>query len=102
MAKLNTSESIESLAAEIGENIYIDIAKWHLYLREAHLHTTLAEQIYPMLTSNSLEEGRVMQILQNISVKLGGGKREVPLADLLPMQCQVNLMDLLEEYQRKM
>ncbi len=102
MAKLNTSESIESLAAEIGENIYIDIAKWHLYLREAHLHTTLAEQIYPMLTSNSLEEGKVMQILQNISVKLGGGKREVPLADLLPMQCQVNLMDLLEEYQRKM
>jgi len=102
MAKLNTSESIESLAAEIGENIYIDIAKWHLYLREAHLHTTLAEQIYPMLTSNSLEEGRVMQVLQNISVKLGGGKREVPLADLLPMQCQVNLMDLLEEYQRKM
>lgn len=102
MAKLNTSESIESLAAEIGENIYIDIAKWHLYLREAHLHTTLAEQIYPMLTSNSLEEGRVMQILQNIPVKLGGGKREVSLADLLPMQCQVNLMDLLEEYQRKM
>lgn len=102
MAKLNTSESIESLAAEIGENIYIDIAKWHLYLREAHLHTTLAEQIYPMLTSNSLDEARVMQILQNIPVKLGGGKREVSLADLLPMQCQVNLMDLLEEYQRKM
>lgn len=102
MAKLNTSESIESLAAEIGENIYIDIAKWHLYLREAHLHTTLAEQIYPMLTSNSLEEARVMQILQNIPVKLGGGKREVSLADLLPMQCQVNLMDLLEEFQRKM
>jgi hypothetical protein len=102
MAKLNTTEAIETLAAEIGENIYIDVAKWHLYLREAHLHTTLAEQIYPLLTSNSLEEDRVVQILQNIPVKLGGGKREVPLADLLPMQCQVNLMDLLEEYQRSM
>jgi hypothetical protein len=102
MAKLNTTEAIETLAAEIGENIYIDVAKWHLYLREAHLHTTLAEQIYPLLTSNSLEEDRVVQILQNIPVKLGGGKREVPLADLLPMQCQVNLMDLLEEYQRAM
>lgn len=102
MAKLNTTEAIETLAAEIGENIYIDVAKWHLYLREAHLHTTLAEQIYPLLTSNSLEEDRVVQILQNIPVKLGGGKREVPLVDLLPMQCQVNLMDLLEEYQRSM
>jgi hypothetical protein len=102
MAKINTTEAIETLAAEIGENIYIDVAKWHLYLREAHLHTTLAEQIYPLLTSNSLEEDRVVQILQNIPVKLGGGKREVPLADLLPMQCQVNLMDLLEEYQRSM
>jgi hypothetical protein len=102
MAKINTTEAIETLAAEIGENIYIDVAKWHLYLREAHLHTTLAEQFYPLLTSNSLEEDRVVQILQNIPVKLGGGKREVPLADLLPMQCQVNLMDLLEEYQRSM
>jgi hypothetical protein len=102
MRQLNTSESIESLAAEIGENIYIDIAKWHLYLREAHLHTTLAEQIYPLLTSNSLADNRVMEILQKIPVKLGGGKREVPLADLLPKQCVANLMDILEEYQRKM
>lgn len=102
MANLSTRESIEALAAEIGENIYIDVAKWHLYLREAHLNTPLAEQIYPLLTSNNLSENGVMQILQNIPVKLGGGKREVPLSDLLPMQCQVNLMDILEEYQRNM
>ena len=102
MAKFNTTEAIEDLAAEIGDNVYIDVAKWHLYLKDAHLHTTLAEQLYPLLTNNSLKEDQVAQILQNISVKLGGGKREVPLADLLPMQCQVNLMDILEEYQRKL
>ncbi|MBD1833935.1 DUF3181 family protein [Cyanobacteria bacterium FACHB-472] len=102
MAKANTSEAIEALAAEIGENIYIDIAKWHLYLRDAHLHTVLAEQLYPMLLNDSLQEDRVLQVLENIPVKLGGGKREVPLIDLLPMQCQVNLMDLLEEYQRNL
>lgn len=102
MPNKNTSEAIEALAAEIGENIYIDIAKWHLYLREAHLHTVLAEQLYPLLTGGTLEEDRVLQILQNMPVKLGGGKREVPLSDLLPMQCQVNLMDLLEEYQRQL
>ncbi len=101
MASLSTTEAIEALAAEIGDNVYIDVAKWHLYLKDAHLHTTLAQQIYPLLT-NTLEEDQITKILQNMPIKLGGGKREVPLLDLLPMQCQVNLMDILEEYQRKM
>lgn len=101
MADLDTTELIEAIAAEIGENIYIDIAKWHLYLADAHLHTEIAEQIYPTLKENSLEENKVVQLLQNIPVKLGGGRREVPLADLLPMQCQVQLMDILEKYQRQ-
>jgi hypothetical protein len=98
----NTTQAIESLAAEIGENVYIDIAKWHLYLSDAHLHTVVAEQLYPMLEDGDLDADRVAQVLQKIPVKLGGGKREVPLADLIPMQCQVQLMDVLEEFQRKM
>ena len=102
MAKPNTTEIIEAIAAEIGENVYLDIAKWHLYLADAHLHTVLAEQLYPVLTSNSLDEDRVLQILQNTPVKIGGGKREIPLVDLLPKQFQVNLMEILEKYQRKL
>jgi hypothetical protein len=98
----NTTQAIESLAAEIGENVYIDIAKWHLYLRDAHLHTVVAEQLYSMLEDGNLDDDRVGQVLQSIPVKLGGGKREVPLADLIPMQCQVKLMDVLEEFQRNM
>jgi hypothetical protein len=98
----NTTQAIESLAAEIGENVYIDIAKWHLYLSDAHLHTVVAEQLYPMLEDGDLDADRVGQVLQGIPVKLGGGKREVPLADLIPMQCQVQLMDVLEEFQRQM
>ena len=101
MAKTNTSEAIEALAAEIGDNVYMDIAKWHLYLREAHLHTLIAERVYPMLASNSLEESQVLRILQEIPVKIGG-KREIPLADLVPTSSQVNLMDILEQFQRKM
>lgn len=98
----NTTQAIESLAAEIGKNVYIDIAKWHLYLRDAHLHTVVAEQLYPMLENGNLDDDKVGQVLQGIPVKLGGGKREVPLADLIPMQSQVHLMDVLEEFQRKM
>jgi hypothetical protein len=98
----NTTQAIESLAAEIGENVYIDIAKWHLYLSDAHLHTVVAQQLYSMLEDGNLDADRVAQVLQGIPVKLGGGKREVPLADLIPMQCQVQLMDVLEEFQQKM
>jgi len=102
MADLITTEAIEALAAEIGENIYMDIAKWHLFLAEAHLHTVLAEKFYPMLVDDVLQEDKVVQILSEIPVKLGGGKRELPLVDLIPMKCQMDLMDLLEEYQQKL
>ncbi|MEL7227741.1 MAG: DUF3181 family protein [Cyanobacteria bacterium P01_D01_bin.36] len=98
----NSTEILEALAAEIGENIYIDIAKWHLYLGVAKLHTPLAEKLLPMVSDDNISENAVVKILQEIPIKLGGGRRTVPLAELLPMQCQVNLIDLLEEYQRKL
>ena len=97
-----STQDIEALAAQVGENIYIDVAKWHLYLNDAHLHTIVAERVYPLLEDNSLSEDAVTSILQEIPVKLGGGKTELALNDLLPMQCQVNLLDLLEEYQKDM
>ena len=101
MANPNITQEIEDLAAEIGEKIYIDVAKWHLYLSDAHLHTTVAQQAYPLLEDQSVSEDEVLKILRGISVQLGGGRKEVPLIDLLPMQCQVSLVDLLEEYQDK-
>ena len=102
MGTASSSEILEGLAAEIGENIYIDIAKWHLYLGVANLHLPLAEKLLPMVTDDNISEDAVVEVLQSISVKLGGGRRTVPLAELLPMQCQVNLVDLLEEYQRNL
>ncbi|MDB9311975.1 DUF3181 family protein [Spirulina sp. CS-785/01] len=98
----NPTAEIEQLAAEIGDKVYMDIAKWHLYLSDAQLHTVVAQRVYPLLEDNQLNEDNVMQILQEIAVKIGGGKRELPLAELIPMHCQVDLMDLLEEYQRNL
>ena len=97
-----TTPEIEALAAKIGENIYIDVAKWHLYLSDAHLHTVVAEKVYPILEDDSLSENAVTSILESIPVKLGGGKTELSLSKLLPMQCQMTLIDLLEEYQKDM
>lgn len=93
---------IEKLAAQIGENIYIDVAKWHLYLNDAHLHTVVAEKVYPLLEDNSLSEDAITSILQDIPVKLGGGKTEVPLTKLIPSANQSDLVQLLEEYQAEM
>jgi hypothetical protein len=100
MPNSNNSEAIEQLAAAIGKDVYIDVAKWHLYLRDAHLHTVLAEQLYPILGKNVTEE-QVLQVLREIPVKLGGGKLETPLANLLPMQSQMHLMDIIEEFAAK-
>ncbi len=101
MANSPSTPAIEALAAEIGESIYIDVAKWHLYLAEAHLHTPLAESLYPLL-SEPLQEDDVLARLRSISVPLGGGKVQVSLADLVPVSCQIRLLDLLEEYQRNL
>jgi hypothetical protein len=102
MANALSASDLDALASEIGKTIYIDVAKWHLYLTDAHLDTVLAKQLAPLVTAGSLEESQVMQVLSALTVPLGGGKRELPLLELLPMQCQVNLMDLLEDFQRRL
>lgn len=102
MTNGSTTQIIETLAAEIGDKVYIDIAGWHLYLSDAQLHTTLAEKFYPILTEEIPSEAQVVEILHDVSVKLGAGKTEVPLVDLLPMQCQTNLIEVLEEFKQQM
>ncbi len=97
-----TTREIEALAAEIGENIYIDVAKWHLYLADAHLHTTIAKKVYPVLEDDALSKEELLQILRDIPVTLGDGKKELPLLDLLPPKCEDSLMDLLLEYKENM
>ena len=97
-----STPEIEKLAAAIGENVYLDVAKWHLYLNDAHLHTVVAEKVYPLLEDNSLSEDGVKSVLQNISVKLGGGQTEITLNKLIPPANQSDLLELLEEYQKDM
>ncbi|USR92749.1 DUF3181 family protein [Phormidium yuhuli AB48] len=95
-----STREIEKLAAEIADKIYLDVAKWHLYLGDAHLHIPLAERFYPLLEADSLTEAALESVLQEISVPVGGGRRELPLRDLLPRAGQQDLMELLEIYQK--
>lgn len=101
MAK-NSTEAIEALAAELGEALYLDVAKWHLYLNDAHLHTPLAEQLLPLLEQGPIQEQTILGVLQAFKVKVGGGRHEISLLELLPVSCQMTLIDLLEAFQRQL
>ena len=101
MTNGSTTQRIESLAAEIVDKVYMDITGWHLYLSDAKLHLNLAEKFYPILIEEVPSEGQVLEILQGVPVKLGAGRKQVPLIDLLPMQCQTDLMEVLAEFREK-
>ncbi|MEM9136307.1 MAG: DUF3181 family protein [Cyanobacteria bacterium P01_F01_bin.42] len=99
MGKSFTSQDIEELAADIGRDVYIDVAKWHLFLADAHLHTSIAEKVAVLIEDDDVSDESVQTILQRIAIPLGGGKKELPLIDLLPVQSLVSLMDIIEEHQ---
>jgi hypothetical protein len=95
-----SSEQLERLAADIGDNVYIDIAKWHLYLKDAKLHTVVAEKALDMISDKNVTGDTVNAILAQVNISLGGGRKELPLSDLLPVTCQAKLLDILQEFAR--
>ncbi|MGD1943444.1 MAG: DUF3181 family protein [Leptolyngbyaceae cyanobacterium] len=93
------AETIEALAASIGEVVYIDVAKWHLYLNDAKLHTLVAQRLYPLVADKRLAEADIAQVLQDVPISLGGGRKQLPLADLVPTACMSDLIRALEDFQ---
>jgi hypothetical protein len=97
----NNQELIENLAAEIGDNIYIDVAKWHLHLNDAKLHTIVAQKAYSLLLDNNLNGDNLTALLRDVTVPLGGGRTQLSLLDLIPVTHQAKLMDILQEFKRE-
>lgn len=96
------AETIEALAANIGEVVYIDVAKWHLYLNDAKLHTLVAQRLYPMVADDRIEESEISQVLQDIPIPLGGGRKQLPLMDLVPASCMGDLVRVLEDFKDRL
>ncbi len=94
-----TAEEIEELAATIGEVVYMEVAKWRLYLNDAHLHVALAEGIAPLLEENRLDREELLECLQSFTVTLGSGKN-VPITDLIPDRVITQLWEILLEDDR--
>lgn len=97
-----STELLDQLAAEIGDQIYLDIAQWHLYLDDAKLSRRLAELLITPLEQGQIDENTVMVTLSQFPVKVGGGRRQVSLLDLIPMACVTALIEILEEFQKRL
>jgi len=80
---MSTSERIEKLAATIAEEVYIDIAKWHLYLNDAHLHRPLAEKFYALLP-NRITSADVAKVLNGTMIAIRWWKARNPTQRLNP------------------
>jgi hypothetical protein len=100
MANSNTTQALESLAADIGESIYIEVAKWHLYLSDAHLDKTVAEKAFALIEDQAVSSSAIAKILQDIKVPIGGGKQQISLSELIPDAGQSKLLQLLEDAQQ--
>lgn len=98
MANPISAQTLEALAADIGQAAYIDVAQWHLYLNDAKLHTTIAQQVYPLLMDDKLDKTSLAKVLQAIPVAIAGGKGRIPLLELLPVACQDDLLNALEDF----
>jgi hypothetical protein len=93
-----STSHVEALAAEIGEQVYIDVARWHLFLSDAKLARPLAEALLPLVEDDRIQEKEVVDILAGFMVSLGGGQRQLPLSDLVPATCRSTLLDVLDRF----
>eukprot|EP00877_Chromochloris_zofingiensis_P006005 jgi/Chrzof1/1658/Cz10g16060.t1 len=72
----------EELAYQIGRDVYVDIAGWHLYLRDmsavpgVKMSQALATKLGPEVSGsrNGVRESDVADVLRRIPVELGSGK----------------------------
>ncbi|PNW84109.1 hypothetical protein CHLRE_04g221250v5 [Chlamydomonas reinhardtii] len=99
----------EEFAGAIGRDIYVDIAGWHLYLRDMgtgvpgssyKMSQALAQQLGPQLPKG-VREADVEALLKKIPVKLGAGKIKASLYDVMPAMCVGDLARLCEDFARR-
>ncbi len=92
------SEDLYEIKACISDRIYIQIARWHLYLGDAGLAEELA-----IACNASLDKGASVaarQGLESVQVQLAGGTTKLPLARLIPPSQLFDLEEILSPYCR--
>ena len=89
---------LRELQLAIGDRLYIQVASWHLYLRDAGLAETLAMECNANLDLGASVAAR--KALEAVQVQLAGGTTRLPLSRLIPSGQIFDLEDILEPYCR--
>lgn len=95
----------DELADKIGRECYIDVAGWHLYLKDvkiggqASLAQGLATKLGPLI-QDKFDDHIVEDLLKKVPIKLGQGKTTVSLAQVLPTMCVSMIVEICEDYAR--
>lgn len=99
----------EELAYKIGRDVYVDIAGWHLALRDMSaapgfkMSQCLATALGPEAAGSGrsgVRENDVAAVLKKIPVELGAGKTRVSLYDVMPSVCVSDLCKILDDFAR--
>lgn len=104
-----TKTPYDEFASAIGRDVYVDLAGWHLYLRDMgtgvpgnslKMSQALAAQLGPQL-KRGLREPDVEALLKKVPVKLGAGKLKTSLYEVMPSMCVQDLARLCEDFARR-
>lgn len=98
----------EELADAIGKDCYVDIAGWHLFLKDikvegnASLAQALSLVLGPKIAANGFDQRDVEDAVAKVPIKLGQGKTTLSLAQVMPAMCVSDLVDVCEEFARNL
>lgn len=96
----NFNETLDKLAERLGDRFYLDVAKWHLYLKDTQFNLPLAERLYVLLDENRLTLASVQEVLESMAIPVGGGRQQIPLLYLFPVNTEKTLLDVLKDFQQ--
>jgi hypothetical protein len=88
------AQDLEELSRALADRLYVQVAGWHLYLGDAGLAGTLAQECSARLDQGAAVCAR--QALEAVQVPIGGGATRLPLARLVPPGQLRDLEELLE------
>ena len=91
-----SAQELQELTQAIADRLYVEVAQWHLYLGDAGLASTLAQECAGRLDQGAAVCAR--QALEAVQVPIGGGATRLPLARLIPASQLRDLEELLEPY----
>ncbi|KAK9861957.1 hypothetical protein WJX84_005949 [Apatococcus fuscideae] len=97
--------AFQDLAYDIGRDVYMDMNGWHLFLRDVNaghglkLNQALAQQL-GVEAGKLQEQSQLESLLKKVPVKLGGGKLQVSLYDVLPSSAVQDLQRIVEDFAR--